>query len=210
MNTPLSIVASGAFFACSLASLLAAGNKVNVTDVKVTVVGTPSIQAQIPGMNAPKRPRPILPGEPAPLWLEVEADFDCVEEFPELTVRYGLVVAVGNGAKLIEGESTLIDVAKGKDRHSVMFVTPKTLNKITGGKPFNATQVKASWVEILAQNEQVGAKFKSTAGLTYEAIQKEKDKGSLERFGEGLINKQHTPFAPLFWDYYETVKPGSK
>lgn len=209
MNTPLSLLTGGAILACSFTPAWAAG-KVTVTDIKVTVVGTPSIQAQIPGMTAPKRPRPVLPGEPAPLWLEVEADFDCAEEFPELTVRYSLVVAVGNAPKLIEGESTLVDVGRGKDRHSVMFVAPKTLNRISGGKPFNATQIKASWVEILAQNEPVGAKFKSSGGLTYEAIQKEKEKGTLERFSEGLINKQHTPFAPLFWDYYEAVKPGSK
>jgi hypothetical protein len=184
----------------------AAGGKVAVSDVRATVVGTPMIQPQIAGM-APKRPRP---GEPAPLWVEVEADFDCAEEFPELTIRYGLVIAAANGVKLIEGESTLIDVGRGKDRHSVMYITPKTLNKITGGKPFQAAQIKASWVEILAQNEQIGAKFKSSAGVTYEGIQKEREKGTIERFAEGLVNKQHTPFAPLFWDYYETVRPGSK
>jgi hypothetical protein len=72
------------------------------------------------------------------------------------------------------------------------------------------TQVKASWVELLAQNEQLGAKFKSTSGVTYDGLQKEREKGTIERLGEGLVNKQHTPFAPLFWDYYETVKPGSK
>jgi hypothetical protein len=203
-------------FGCALAlswattAMHAAGNKLAVTDVRAVVVGTPVIQAQIPGMTVAKRPRPILQGEPAPLWVEVETDFDCAEDFPELTVRYGLVVLVGNKAKLIQGETTLVDVGRGRERHSVMYISPKTLNRIAEGKPFAANQIKASWVEIFAQSEPVGAKFKSGSGLTYEGIQKEKEKGSIEQVAEALINKQFTPFAPLYWDYYETVKPGSK
>lgn len=218
MKTTLPLLSLVLLLAISPTQAAAPGARILVSDVRVAVLGTPVVQAQVPGMTIPKRPRPIGQGEPAPVWLEVEADFETGEEYPEMTVRFGLLIATATGPlKMVEGESTLIDVGRGKDRHCVMYLAPKTLNKINGGKPFTPTQIKASWVEILVQNEQFGGKFKpfgsinqSGKPLDYPSIQEGKAKGQVELLAEGLINKQHTPFAPLFWDYYEAVKPGSR
>jgi hypothetical protein len=186
---------------------LAAGKRIDNVLPKVTVVGTPEIAAQIRGA-APKRPRPITPGEPAPIWLEFESDFDSADEFPELLFRYSILMKVGNGLKLLEGEVTHIDVARGKDRHSVMYVAPKTLNKIADGKQFNPTNIQAYWVEVFAGAESIGGQFKSSHGITYDQVAKEKDK--LEKVSDAFLSKAQTPFAPLFWDYYEAVKPSGR
>ncbi len=170
---------------------------------KLTLIGNPEYSANVLGMQ-PKRPRPPVPGE-IKFWLEFESDFDTDYDLPEVTVKYGLLIAMpGKAPKLIEGEVTHVDVAKGKERHSVMYIAPKTLSKLSEGKGFTLTNVKAYWVELVVQGEAVGAGFKSTGGVTYDQIQKEKDK--LEKSGESLLNKQQTPFAPLFVDYYEATK----
>ena len=173
----------------------------NVTP-KVTLIGAPEIMATVAGMN-PKRPRPPTPGENK-YWLEFEVDFDALEEFPELTFKYGLVVSVpGRSPKLIEGDVTHVDIGRGKDRHSVMYIAPKTLNKISEGKTLQTNNIVAYWVEIVAQGELVGGNAKPS-GDAYNQVQKKRD--SLEKVGDALLNKLQTPFAPLFGDYFEGIK----
>jgi len=182
----------------------AAGRRIDNVQPKVSLIGSPDIVAQIKG-GTPKRPRIPAPGEPAPIWLEFEADFDSAEEFPELVFKYSILLKTSQTLKLLEGEVTLVDVARGKDRHSVVYIAPKTLNRLAEGKPFNPTSIQAFWVEVSAQGEAVGAQFKSTHGVTYDQVAKEKDR--LETVKDVFLAKSQTPFAPLFWDYYETVKP---
>ena len=170
---------------------------------KLALIGNPEFNATVLGMQ-PKRARPPAQGE-IKFWLEFESDFDTEYDFPELTFKYGLLISMpGKAVKLIEGEVTHIDIAKGKDHHSVMYIAPKTLSKLAEGKGFSLNNIKAYWVEIVSQGEAVGSAFKSNAGVTYPQIMKEKD--SLEKAGDSLLSKQLTPFAPLFIDYYEATK----
>jgi hypothetical protein len=188
----------------------AVGKRIDNVVPKVNLASTPEIQALVKYATPPmpKRPRPISPGEPAPVWLEFEADFDSTEEFPELVFKYSLLLKVGQSLKLVEGEVTHIDIGKGKDRHSVVYIAPKTLNKIGEGKPFTIANVRAYWVEVFAAGEAVGGQFKSSQGVTYEAIAKEKDK--LDKVSDAFLSKNQTPFAPLYYDYYEAVKASSR
>jgi len=185
----------------------AAGRRIENVQPKINLIGSPEILANIKGAQL-KKPRIPAPGEPAPVWLEFETDFDSADEFPELTVKCSLLLQMGQRMKLIEGEVTLVDVAKGKDRHTVLYLSPKSLNKVAENKPFTITMVRAYWVELLVQGETVGAQFKSVAGLTYEQISKEKDR--LDKSSDLMLSKGQTPFAPLFWDYYEAVKQTSR
>lgn len=186
---------------------LAAGFRVDNVQPKYAVVGSPEVMAQVRGAT-PKRPRPISANEPAPTWLEFEADFDAMEDFPELVFKYSIILKFGQARKLIEGEVTHVDIPKGKDRHSVIYLPPKTLNKLSEGKPFTANNVLALWVEVFAAGELVGGKFKSPIGITSEMVAKEKD--AIPKAGDLFLNKSQTPFAPLNWDYYEAVKPSNR
>lgn len=197
----LALLAAGTLISTPL---FAAGGKIGNVVPKLTLIGNPQLNVTVPGMS-PKLPRPPAPGE-SKVWLEFEADFECAEDFPELTIRYGLLIAIpGKATKLVEGEVTHVDVTKGKDRHSVMYVAPKTLTKLGDGKPFTPqTHVKAYWVEFVSQGESVGVGIKSSAGVTFEAVKAGKD--ALEKVNDALLGKHQTPFAPLFTDYFETFK----
>ncbi len=185
----------------------AAGRRVDNVQPKVTLIGSPEIMAQIRG-GSPKKARIPGPGEPAPVWLEFESDFDSADEFPELVFKYGILLKTAQGLKLLQGEVTHVDVARGKDRHSVVYIGPKALNRLSDGKPFAMANVMAQMVTVSAQGEPIVVQFKSSHGITYEQFAKEEDK--LEKVTDVFLNKGQTPFAPLFWDYYEAVKPSSR
>lgn len=191
------------FAVCTIPAHAAGKLKVENVVPKIALIGNPQIQATVAGMQ-PKIVRPGAATE-TKLWLEVETDFDSTEDFPELTLKYGVLVALpGRPTKLIEGEVTHVDVAKGKERHSVMYISPKTLTKLSEGKVFMPNHIKAAWVEVVAAGETVGAGMLKTSQVTYDQIQKGKDQ--LEKVSDALLNKQQTPFAPLFVDYFEATK----
>jgi len=207
-NIPhLAIIGGIAFLASSLQTANAAGRRIENVQPKVNLVGSPEIMASVRG-SQPKKQRIAGPGEPAPIWLEFEADFDTADEFPELTMKCSVLLQLGKGVKLVEGEVTLVDVAKGKDRHAVMYIAPKTLNKLSENKPFTMTMVRAILVELSAQGELIGANFKGSPGITADAFTQGKDK--LDKVTDAMLNKSQTPFGPLFWDYYEAIKPSSR
>jgi hypothetical protein len=204
---PVTYLLAGLLLASSLQPAAAAGRKIDNVVPKVTLVGTPEVVPSIRG-GQPKRPRPIVSGEPAPIWLEFESDFDAAEEFPELVFKYSLLLKIGQSLKLVEGEVTHIDIAKGKERHSVIYIAPKTLNRLFEGKAFTQTNIHAYWVEVYAAGELQGGNFKSTHGVTYDQVTKAKD--TLEKIPDVFLTKSQTPFAPYFWDYYESVKPSTR
>ena len=204
------IIRSAAFIGimtCALSAPTgyAAGRRLENVQPKFALIGSPEIMASVKG-SQPKRARVLSAGEPAPIWLEFETDFDANDEFPELTVKCSLLLAIGQRLKLAEGEVTLVDVAKGKDRHAVMYIAPKTLNRIAENKPFTVNMVKAIWVEMVSQGETQGGQFKSGSGVTYEQVAKQKEQ--LDKVSDAMLNKNQTPFAPLYWDYYEATKTG--
>jgi hypothetical protein len=125
-----------------------------------------------------------------------------------LVFKYSIILKFGTARKLIEGEVTHVDVPKGRDRHSVIYLPPKTLNKLSEGKPFTPHNILAVWVEVFAGGELVGGKFKSSVGITSEAVAKEKD--SIPKATDLFLNKSQTPFASLSWDYYESIKPSTR
>lgn len=172
---------------------------------RVNLIGNPEYNVMVAGAQ-PKRPRPPEPGE-MKQWLEFEVDFDALEDIPELTLKYSLLVQTAQTKtfKLIEGEVNHVEVTKGRDRHSVIYVAPKTLAKVSEKMPFNAqTVVKAYWVDATVQGEQAALRSFKGNGVTMEQIEKDKEK--LEKINDGFLNKSQTPFAPLFIDYYEAMK----
>jgi hypothetical protein len=207
-NTP--VLASLLLLTVAVSSGFAAGKRVDNVKIAVNLLGSPEIVAQIKPITPaqPKRPRPLAPGEPLPTWLEFEVDFDTAEEFPELQLKYSIILKSGQTFKLAEGEVTHVDVGRGKDRHSVMYIGPKSLNKISEGKQFTPQNISACWVDILAGGEVVGGFFKPFQGVTLDAVTKLKDK--LDKIPDTLLNKSQTPFSPLFYDYYEAVKPSAR
>jgi hypothetical protein len=129
-------------------------------------------------------------------WLEVEVEFTAAPEFTdELTFKYFILL---NG-RLLTGEVTHVNITAGRDNRSVMYVTPRTLQRLLGNKAVTANSVQNIAVQIV----QKGA-IKDELSFTRAAPQWF---ASLPAVSGQLLNKNETPFAPLYWDRYEQIKP---
>ena len=131
-------------------------------------------------------------------WLEVEVEFtSAAEVVDELTFKYSVLI---NG-KVLTGEVTHTNVNAAKGLRSVMYVSPRVLARFNGNHPVTATSVQNVAVQIVQQ----GA-VKDDVSLTRAAAQWY---SSLPQTPGFLLNKSETPFAPLYWDRYEQIKPVS-
>ncbi len=132
-------------------------------------------------------------------WLEVEVEFSSTPEYvEELTLRYHVLV---NG-KVLTGEVTHTNVAAGKGHRSVMYVPPQALSRFMGNRqPIQPAAIQNIAVQIVQQ----GA-VKDDTSLVKAPAQWY---AALPRTAGLLLNKNETPFAALYWDRYEMIKPAS-
>jgi hypothetical protein len=125
-------------------------------------------------------------------WLEVEVEFETKpEDIDELTFKFTILVE----KKLLDGEVTHINIPKGRDHYSVMYVSPRTLEKLTGGKPLTPASIENVWVEVSKQG-QILDRASFRPGVP----------PNLPHLAGLVLNKDETPFAPLFYDRYEAIK----
>ena len=135
-------------------------------------------------------------GEPK-LWLEVEAEFVSVPEFTdELAFKYFILI---NG-KLLTGEVTHVNIAAGRENHSVVYVPPVVLARFNNNRPLAPNSVQNVAVQIV----QRGA-VKSELSLMRAPPQWYK---ALQGIAGFVLNKNETPFAPLYWERYPQIKSG--
>ena len=129
-------------------------------------------------------------------WLEVEVQFASAPEYTdELTFKYFILI---NG-KLLAGEVTHVNIAAGRENRSVMYVSPRTLARFNGNRPITPNTVQNIAIQLLQQGAvKDELSFTKTAGNWYAGITQ------LTGF---VLNKNETPFAPLYWDRYEQIKP---
>ena len=131
-------------------------------------------------------------------WLEVEVEFAAAPLFTdELTFRYFILV---NG-KVLTGEVTHANIVGGQLRRSVMYVPPQGLTRALDNRPVSATSVQNIAVQIVQQ----GA-VKDELSLSRAAPQWYKTVPALSGL---VLNKNETPFAPLYWNRYEQIKSPS-
>jgi hypothetical protein len=125
-------------------------------------------------------------------WLEVEVEFETkAEEIDEMTFQY--IIMFEN--KLLDGQVTHINIPKGREHYSVMYVSPRALEKLTGGKPITPGNIQNVWV-IASKQGQV---FDQTAVKNVPIPNGAHIQGL-------VLNKMETPFAPLYFDRYEAIK----
>jgi hypothetical protein len=126
-------------------------------------------------------------------WLEFEIPYDTVpDEIDELTFRFTAAVE----GRLLVGEVTYVNIAKGKDHYAVMYLSPKAINKLTGGKPLSSAGVENVWVTVERQGQVLGK----------EQL-KPGNPRNLPQLTGLILNKNQTPFGPLYYDRYEEIKP---
>ncbi|HEY3600566.1 MAG TPA: Amuc_1102 family pilus-like protein [Chthoniobacterales bacterium] len=132
-------------------------------------------------------------------WLRVEVQFSATPDFTdELTFKYYLLM---NG-KVLTGEVTHVNVIGGRELHSVMYVPPHVLAYLLPGRAPTATSVENIAVQIVERGEMKD-QFMLNRGRPDWFT-------TLPALPGFLLNKSETPFAPLFWDRYEQIKPTSR
>jgi hypothetical protein len=130
-------------------------------------------------------------------WLEVEVTFSAAPEFTdELSLKYFILV---NG-KLLPGEVTHVNIPAARENRSVMYVTPKTLQRLLLGRPLTNNALQNVAVQLMQQ----GA-LKSELSLNRAPPQWY---ATMPQVGELVLNKNETPFASLYWDRYCQIKTG--
>lgn len=128
-------------------------------------------------------------------WLEVEVEFTAAPEVTdELTLKYFILL----GGKLLTGEVTHVGVLAGRENRSVMYVSPKGIARCMGNQPVTANSVQ----NITVQIGQKGS-VKDELNLARAPAQWYTTIPALAGL---VLNKNETPFAPLYWDRYEQIK----
>jgi hypothetical protein len=186
-------------------SLLAPAQQPN-TEFKITKI-EPSFQ-ESPNYSGPRYDKR---GAKAKNWLEVEVTFDWEPRAKEpkfteeLTVNYYILLnnpsQTAPKGTLLVGSVNLSSIPQEKDMHTVVYVSPRTLERFFDGKvPTNAQQSVVDIGVTMSKQGQVVAStsWKSKTGEWWPQFQQTPG---------FVLSKNETPFAPLAWDYYEAVKP---
>ncbi|MGB8354418.1 MAG: Amuc_1102 family pilus-like protein [Chthoniobacteraceae bacterium] len=126
-------------------------------------------------------------------WLEIEVQYATAPVLiDELTFEYSILM---NG-QLLTGTSTYVNIAKGREHYAVVYISPAAIDTIMGGLPFTASALQNVQVRVTHQGQELDTRALRSAALP-----------NVQQRTGIILNKPETPFAPLFWDRYETLKP---
>jgi len=207
MKQPLSALTLVALFAAAATPLLAQQSQsgIEVTKIESTFEKTPVYNIGV----GPKRNTGASKD-----WLMVEVEFTYEPKSPsdpqfldDLTFNY--YIALNNKSArnpqetLLTGSVTHVAIPVGKGLRSVVFVSPRTLERFFDGKPpANANQAVASVGVTVTRGGLIVGELSVGAGKGVQQW--------WTRFQQAppgyVLNKNETPFAPLFGDYYEAIR----
>ena len=144
-------------------------------------------------------------------FLEVEVTFDWQPKdknakfLDEVTINYFILLnnesRENKGGTLLTGSVTHVAIPNAKALNSVMYVSPRTLERFFEGKLPTSASAAIKDIGVTITKPGVGAPLASSSW-----------KGKGEWWGPMtstpgyVLNKNETPFAPLVWDYYEAIK----
>lgn len=203
--SPLKLLPAAVFTVLLATSLPSPAQQPN-TEFKITKI-EPSLMESptYSGVRYDKR------GAKAGSWLEIEVTFDWQPRAKEpkyteeLTANFYILLnnvsqPFPKGALLV-GSVNLMSIPQGKNLHTVVYVSPRTLERMfDGNAPGTAAAAVNDIGVTLSKQGQVVAttSWKSKTGEWWPSYQQTPGY---------VLNKNETPFAPLAWDYYEAIKP---
>ena len=183
----LAVLSCAAFAAPTAVPVAVTARNVKLEKILPAIIGTPEFTVT---NTAQKRSQPQK-------WMEIEVEFavEGLDLIEELTFKFDVLIA----GKLYPGEITHVNIPKGKERYTVMYISPRNLDRITGGKPLTNAMVENVWITISKQGQTLGAmSIKDKTGRLPVP--------NLPQFPGLLTPKAESPFAPLWSDRYEAVK----
>jgi hypothetical protein len=91
-----------------------------------------------------------------------------------------------------------VNIPAGRENRSVMYVTPKTLQRLMLGRTITNNAVQNTAVQLMQQGALKDEISSQRAAPQWYA--------TLPQVGGVVLNKNETPFAPLYWDRYCQIK----
>jgi len=171
------------------APVFSAPAEYDIKKVDVSFVSTPEYTVNPPA----KQVR-------AEKWMAVEVTFEAKPDFTdELAFNYYILFA----KRLFVGQVHHVSIQKGRDLHSVAYISPRGIAQILNGRTPTASDLENVSVTITKPgiSAPIAAKsYKPSQGEWWGVMKQEQG---------FVVNKSETPFAPLAWDYYEALKPAA-
>jgi len=144
-------------------------------------------------------------------WLEVEVSFDWQPRareprfLDEVTLNYYILLNDNKDPRkntLLTGSVTHTAIPQEKGLKSVMYVSPRTLERFFEGKVpstvaasvFNVSVTITKQGQLIAQGNWKGGAKQDQWWSAFQQV------------GGYVLNKSETPFTPMVWDYYEAIK----
>ncbi|MDD5199021.1 MAG: hypothetical protein PHC88_04400 [Terrimicrobiaceae bacterium] len=190
--------------ATTLLQAQVSNSPVKITDIKSSLEKTPEFTISI----GPQRKATSQDW----LWIEVSFTYQSpVRNAPpidDLTLNYYVLLndvsAQNRTGTLLTGTIIHTGVTSGTDvHHSVALVSPQTLKRFFGARPPASVASATQAIGVTA----------SVQGQLVAEMSTGKGKGSpswWNKFQQGpaglVLSKDQTPFAPLFYDYFDAVK----
>jgi hypothetical protein len=192
--------------AISWAQLNSANSPIQITDIKPSLEKSPEFSVGV----GPQRKSVSQDW----LWVEVAFTYKGMGQAPTMgqsdEIAFNYYILLKNTSPqnrtgtLLTGVITHTGVTPGTDvHHSVALISPQTLKSFFNGKPPASIAATVQAVGVTASiRGQLAAEVSTGPG---------KNKPSWwQTFQQGppglVLSKDQTPFAPLFYDYFEAVK----
>jgi hypothetical protein len=138
-----------------------------------------------------------LGGRPSTLWrkwLKIEVQFQSEPDWADdVQIKYYVLVGKGREAKLFTGEVTHINVAKGSQHYSAMFMQPNTLRR------YGAEQIEAVAAQLFHQSRLLSTESSPPSNTRWW-----EQRTPIPGF---LIPPQDSPWAPIAHERFEATKP---
>jgi hypothetical protein len=127
-------------------------------------------------------------------WLRIETEFESLPDWADdVHLKYYVLLGRGENARILVGEMTYINVAKGGQHHSAMFVHPNILQRYGGG------QVEAVAVQLLYRGRLLDQS--SNPPLNDRWWERGTPINGL------VLAPRDTPWSVMAFDRYESPKP---
>lgn len=202
MTTRITFMAVFAAFAVTAFGQGAVNSEIKIAKIEPELIKTPDYSFSM-GPSGKKTP--------AKDWLAIDVSFDWqprnspVQFIDELTFTY--YILLNNKSQefpqgtLLVGQVTHVAIPIQKGMNSVMYVSPRTLERFFGGKSPSTSRaaIQNVGVTVSRQGQMVAANSLQAADQPWWQ--------NLQQVQGYVLNKSETPFAPLVWDYYEAIKP---
>lgn len=201
-----------------LAALLGTTSHAQIKNSPYTIKKITPELIESPSINAGSYRKSSTGGPRQAKWIEVDVEFEreSAERDPKakradfvdnLTVNYYILLNNANDTEdrkptLLTGSVTHTDVPADKGLHSSAYVSPSTLSRLFLGRPpTSATQTIIDIGVTISDSSGIVA-IDTVKGTVKDDKGWWDDTSKLTPLTGRILDKNHTPFANLAWDYY--------